>query len=77
MARYRGYYISGRRGTVHQLLINGEAYMYDSVSGDELHRGDGQAIARFERSLGDAISYEAEPLFPFKDADEIKKYVGA
>jgi hypothetical protein len=73
MKRYLGYECSGRRGSVRQLLINGEAFFYDSVIGD----GDGDAVNRFERTLGDAIHYETTPLFGDFDQAQMEEYVGA
>jgi hypothetical protein len=71
--RYQGYYISGRRGSYHQLLINGVAYYYDSVRGD----GDGTAINKQVARLGDAIHYEVSPLFGDFNAEQMAEYVGA
>ena len=71
--RYQGYQCSGRKGSLHQLLINGEATFYDSVAGD----GDGEAINKQERILGDAIHYEITPLFGDFTQEQMEEYVGA
>lgn len=71
--RYQGYQRSGRKGSVHQLLINGDAIYYDSVSDD----GDGEAINKQERILGDAIHYQMTPLFGDFTQAEMEAYVGA
>ena len=71
--RYRGYQCAGRNGTVSQLLINGEAIYFDSVTND----GDGEAVNKQERILGDAIHYEKDPLFGDFTQAEMEAYVGA
>ena len=71
--RYQGYQCSGRRGTVRQLLINGEMFYHDSVVED----GDGDAVNKFERTLGDAIHYEMTPLFGDFDQEQMEDYCGA
>ena len=71
--RYQGYQCAGRRGTVRQMLINGEAIYYDSVVGE----GDGEAINKQERILGDAIHYQMAPLFGDFTQEEMEAYVGA
>lgn len=70
--RYIGYCSQGPRGTVTQLEINGVLYCYDSVDGD----GDGEAVAKFERTLGDAIAWQREPLAGDLTAAEIDQYTG-
>ena len=71
--RYRGYQCAGRNGTVSQLLINGEAIYFDSVTNE----GDGEAVNKKERILGDAIHYEKDPLFGDFTQTEMEAYVGA
>ena len=71
--RYQGYQCAGRKGTVRQLLINGEAIYHDSVTND----GDGEAVNKQERILGDAIHYEMTPLFGDFTQAEMEAYVGA
>ena len=71
--RYRGYQCAGRNGTVSQLLINGEAIYFDSVTNE----GDGEAVNKKERILGDAIHYEKDPLFGDFTQAEMEAYVGA
>jgi hypothetical protein len=71
--RYQGYQCAGRRGTVRQLLIDGEAIFHDSVTGDD----DGDEINKQERILGDAIHYEKSPLFGDFTQAEMEAYVGA
>ena len=55
------------------MLINGEAIYYDSVVGE----GDGEAINKQERILGDAIHYQMAPLFGDFTQEEMEAYVGA
>ncbi len=58
---------------MRQLLINGEAVVFDSVTND----GDGEAVNKMERILGDAIHYEKNPLFGVFTHAETQVYVGA
>ena len=71
--RYQGYQCSGKKGTVRQLIINGQAVFHDSVIED----GDGKAVNKLERTLGDAIHYEKSPLFGDFDQEQMEDYCGA
>jgi hypothetical protein len=71
--RYRGHQCAGRRGGVRKLLIDGEAFYHDSVIED----GDGKAVNKWERVLGDAIHYEKIPLFGDFTQERMEEYVGA
>lgn len=71
--RYQGYASHGPRGSVTQLQINGVLYTADSVTGD----GDVKEIAKFERTLGDSIAWQRQPLAGDMTADEIDHYTGA
>lgn len=69
----KGFYTTGKNGSVTQIEVNGEIYTYDSVDGD----GDEAKVAELEAKYGDNIDWQRQPLVSDFTAEEMDEYVGA